>query len=213
MKSGNVIKSTAAHAHVSPSGARRAIVKRAVVEAREEASRILRATEEEAAALREEAAREARELQDATYRETREAALSEWTQLQLEACERRDRAYADAEADVLRLSLRVAEKIIGREVARDDATIADIIATALRNARQHEMLTIRINPADAPAVQEHRARLDATGRARFLDIVPDPRVSQNGCIIESESGTIDAELATQLRVLERALLARATATH
>nr|MDQ3806425.1 FliH/SctL family protein [Acidobacteriota bacterium] len=70
-------------------------------------------------------------------------------------------------------------------------------------------LTVRVNPADLPAVEAHRARLDPAGRARFLDLVADPRVGPGGCVIESESGTVDAQLQTQLRVLERALLARA----
>jgi anaerobic selenocysteine-containing dehydrogenase len=49
---------------------------------------------------------------------------------------------------------------------RDD-TIADIVATALRHARQQEMLTVRINPLDVSLIEKHRPRLDATGRARF----------------------------------------------
>ena len=67
---------------------------------------------------------------------------------------------------------------------------------------------MRVNPADLPAVQAHRDRFDSVARARYIDLVPDPRISIGGCIIESEAGTIDATLATQLRVLERALLTR-----
>jgi type III secretion protein L len=39
-----------------------------------------------------------------------------------------------------------------------------------------------------------------------VDIVPDPKVASGGCIIESEVGTVDARLETQLRALEKALL-------
>ena len=67
-------------------------------------------------------------------------------------------------------------------------------------------MTIRINPADFPAVDAARAKLDKAGRAQFLDIVADKQVAIGGCLIESDSGTIDAQLDTQLRVLERALL-------
>ena len=48
--------------------------------------------------------------------------------------------------------------------------------------------------------------MDPAGRVRFLDIVADPKVNLGGCIIESESGAVDARLETQLRVLERAML-------
>jgi type III secretion protein L len=188
-----------------------AVVKRAVAEARAEARRILADANREAEELRERAAREARELREAAYEEGREAALSELNFILLEAHERRDAALSGAERDVLRLAVKLAEKIIGREVGRDDAALADIVSAALRHARQQESLTVRVNPADLPRVQAHRERLDPSGRARFIDLVADPRVGHGGCVIEGESGTVDARLDTQLRVLERALLARAAA--
>ena len=42
-----------------------------------------------------------------------------------------------------------------------------------------------------------------------MNFIADPHIARGGCIIQSEAGTIDAQLGTQLRVLERALLARA----
>lgn len=207
MSAGKVIKSAATGAERDFKT--RGVVKRPVVEARAEARRIIAAAEQEAAALRASAEAAALELRDAAYHEGLEAALAELNEHLLDARERRDTALAEAERDLLRLAVKLAEKIIGREIAQDNATLAEIVAAALRNARQHEMLTVRVNPSDLHAVQAHRARLDPTGRARFLDLVADPRVAHGGCVIESESGTIDAQLAVQLGVLERALLARA----
>jgi type III secretion protein L len=216
---GNVIKHATATASkprdASPSAShaprRGAVVKRAVAESRAEARRILADAQREAEELRERAAAEAREMREAAYREGLETALAELNDALLEAQERRDAALAGAERDLLRLAVKLAEKIIGREIGRDDATLADIVSAALRNARQQESLTVRVNPSDLPRVQAHRERLDPSGRARFIDLVPDPRVGQGGCVIEGESGTVDARLDTQLRVLERALLARAAA--
>lgn len=203
---GNVIKKSQAGAAAVSAGP---VVKRAVVEARAEARRLIAEAEAEALRVREAAEGEARSLRERAYAEGREEALSELTELILEARERRDAALAEAERDLLRLAVKLAEKIIGREVERDPATLADIVANALRHARQNETFTVRVSPADLPLVEAYRARLDPAGRARFLDIVADPRVGHGGCVIESESGTIDAQLDTQLRVLERALLARA----
>jgi type III secretion protein L len=201
---GNIIKRGAGVAAES-----RGVVKRPVVEALAEARRIRAEAEEAARALRESSERAALELREAAYQEGREAALLEFAQLLLDARERRDAAVASAERDVLTLAVKLAEKIIGREIERDLAALADIVAAALRHARQNEALTVRVNPADLPSVEAHRTRLDPAGRARFLDLVADPRVGPGGCVIESESGTVDAQLETQLRVLERALLARA----
>jgi len=211
-KNDNVIKQPGAKGReTAPPAARRgAVVKRAVVDARAEARRILADAAREAQELRERAEHEARELREAAYQEGLESALSELNHILLEAHERRDAALSGAERDVLRLAVKLAEKIIGREVERDDAALADIVSAALRHARQQESLTVRVNPADLPRVQAHRERLDPSGRARFIDLVADPRVGHGGCVIEGESGTVDARLDTQLRVLERALLARAS---
>lgn len=184
------------------------IVKRLAIEARAEAERILRDAESHAARVRERAEREAADLRERTSSETREAALAEFTELIVEARARRDDALFEVEREVLRLSVRIAEKIIGREIKLDKETLADIVAAALLHARQHQTLAVRVNPADLPLVQAHRDRFDALTRARFVDFVPDPRVGAGGCVIESEAGTIDATIDTQLRVLERALLAR-----
>lgn len=210
-KHDNVIKQPGAKGReaVATHATRRgAVVKRAVVDARAEARRILADAAREAEELRERAARESQELREAAYQEGLESALAELNQILLEAHERRDAALSGAERDVLRLAVKLAEKIIGREIERDDAALADIVSTALRHARQQESLTVRVNPADLPRVQAHRELLDPSGRARFIDLVADPRVGHGGCVIEGESGTVDARLDTQLRVLERALLAR-----
>ena len=203
---GNIIKRTQAGASTTTAGP---VVKRAVVEARAEARRLVTEAESEAKRVREEAESEARELRERAFAEGREAALAELTELILEARARKDSALAESERDLLRLAVKLAEKIIGREVERDSSALADIVANALRHARHNETFTVRVNPADLPVVEAYRTRLDPAGRARFLDVVADPAVGHGGCVIETESGTIDAQLDTQLRVLERALLARA----
>ena len=206
-RNSNVIKKPA---HPDQTPVVSGIIKRPVIEAQAEAKRIVAEAENYAASVREAMAALERETREAAYREGYEAALLELNQLLLETRDRRDVALADAEHDLLRLSIKLAEKIIGREIKLDNATVVEIVSTALRTARQNELLTVRVHPADLPVIQAQRERLDPAGRARFLDIVADPRVHRGGCIIERESGTVDAQLETQLRVLERALFARAS---
>jgi type III secretion protein L len=205
MSSGKIIKSVAANTSL-----RSNITKKPVVDARAEARRIIATAEADAAAIRDGAESFARESRERAYREGSESALCEWNTLLLEAREQRDQALADVERDLLRLAVKIAEKILGREITNDRTTVVDIVASALRQARRNEMITMRVNPADMPVVEKHRKRFDRAGREQFLDIVSDPRVAAGGCVIESESGAIDAQLETQLRVLERALLTRAT---
>ena len=206
MSATNIIKADGSNQRLFPAGG---VIKRPLIDAHTEARRILEEARAEAASTREQAETSARELREAAYREGLEAALLEINQHVLAARELRETALAEVERDVLRLSVKLAEKIIGHEIERDSATIADIVSNALKHARRDEMLTIRVNSADLASIEEHRERLDPTGRARLFDILPDPRIARGGCLIESESGTINAQLDVQLRVLERALLARA----
>jgi type III secretion protein L len=184
------------------------ITKRQIVEAREEARRLLAAAANDAATIRQNAETAAQTIREDAKREGNEAALLEWNTLLFETRERRDQALASAERDILRLAVKIAEKIIGREIERDRTAVVDIVANAMRQARRNETVTVRVNPADLELIETHRHRLARSTREQLLDIVPDPRVRSAGCLIESESGAIDARLETQLRVLERALLTK-----
>src|SRR5262245_34666645 len=185
------------------------VVKRAIVDANAEAARIIAEAEKEVAELRCAAEFAAREARERAYHEGLESALLELNQHLIDACETRRTVLADAEADLLRLAVRIAEKIIGHEINRSDSTVVDIVGTALRHARESEVVTVKINPSDAATLQKYRKRLEPQGRVRYMDFSPDPAVKPGGCLIVTETGTVDAQLETQLRVIERALLARA----
>jgi len=200
---GNLIKANGR----KPSGARQKVVKNQIVTARREAARIVEEAEDFAAEIRREAQFEAENLKAAAYREGTENALTEFERNLVESREIRERVWRETEKDLLRLAVRLAERIVGGEIEKDDKTIIEIISTALQNARQQEKLTVRVNPKDLPAIEKEAENFPA-GRIRFIDFVADPRVPSAGCLIESEVGTIDARLETQLRVLERALLSQ-----
>ena len=73
-------------------------------------------------------------------------------------------------------------------------------------ARQRRSLLLRVNPDDLEVVRNERHRLmDALVRASDLAIREDDDISPGGVIIETEAGTIDARLETQLDALERAM--------
>lgn len=182
------------------------VVKRPVVEARAEARRLVREARAEAERLIAEAEAEVERIRSEAYAAGYEAGLKEFTTRLLELQRRRDALLSDAEREVLRLALRIAEKIIGRELETRDATLLDIVRTAMRSIRHAGSITICVNPADAPKLERHREAIETLRRGQLVNIVPDTRVSVGGCILESESGIVDAQLDTQLRVIEQALL-------
>jgi type III secretion protein L len=185
---------------------RRTLLKRSVIEANDEARQIIEKAQTYADELRLDVETEAELLRENAYQEGKGKALLEMTKNLIDSREIRDNTLSETEHDILSLSVKLAEKIIGREIKTDRATIVDIVSNALRNAKRQDKLTIRVSQTDYSTVQEKFVELSQSSRTSYVDIVPDPRVTLGGCIIESEVGTIDARLETQLRVLEKALL-------
>lgn len=203
----NLVKSGGRNVVTAPTATRK-VLKNQIISAQDEAARILEEAENYAAEVRREAETDAENLRAEAYRSGTDKAVAEFEQTLLDVREIRERVWRETEQDLLRLSIRLTEKILGREIKSDKTAVADIVATALQNARQQEKLTVRVNPADLPVIEEEMENFSRSGRTQYMDFVADPRVSEGGCLIESEVGTIDARLETQLRVLERALLSQ-----
>ncbi len=184
------------------------ILKHQILDAEETARRIRREADEKAGNYILDALTEAETIRGDAYQNGREEALGELLENDLAAKEQRVQALNEIERDVLKLAVKIAEKIIGREIEADETVRGEIVMTALRQARQQEMMTVRVNAADLPLIEKLRTRIDAFGRARYLDFVADQAIKEGGCLIESASGTIDARLETQLRVFEKVLLAQ-----
>jgi flagellar biosynthesis/type III secretory pathway protein FliH len=206
MSAGNVLKNPPLDGRTREGSA---LVKRQLLDAKAEAKRLVSEAEAHANAVRRDAELFAREAREKAYAEGREAALLELSEHLIVARELRQTALARAEIDLLRLAVKIAEKILDREIDGSDSALADIVAGALNYVRQGEVLKVRVNPADFATVRKYRERLEAVGGAHLIELTRDPRVKRRGCLIDTGTGTIDAQLETQLSVLERVLLSRA----
>jgi flagellar biosynthesis/type III secretory pathway protein FliH len=69
-----------------------------------------------------------------------------------------------------------------------------------------EVVTLRINPIDHDAIRQNRDAIVAASDVEHLRIVEDQRVDRGGVLIETDSGTIDSKIATQLREARKAIL-------
>jgi flagellar assembly protein FliH len=171
---------------------------RIVEEARQEAERILSG----AAAAREQAVAEG-------FRQGFEKGAAEWLAAVRGARERIAELAHQARPEIARLALRVAEKVLRQRIEAQPDAILPMVdeALAVFLAQNPARVTLRVHPADAPtlAARERRWR-ERHPAIASLAVVPDESVARGGCRIETESGTVDATLATQLGVIERHLL-------
>lgn len=114
---------------------------------------------------------------------------------------------AASEREMVELACRIAEKIIGRDLQRDPDTILEIAANAIDSARTAKAMVLRVNPRDGVALREKRPKLmELIGRSVDISVKDDADVEVGGCIVQTEFGTIDAQLRTQFEMLKLALL-------
>jgi flagellar assembly protein FliH len=119
--------------------------------------------------------------------------------------------WMDAEAQIVGLSLEIARKVVKLESAINPEVIVEVVKNALRrhvSAGDGETVRIRVNSADLENVRAARADiLTVIDGVRGVDIVEDRRTAQGGCVVETASGIIDANIDTQFRTIEESFLA------
>ena len=172
-------------------------------EAKGKAKEIIAAAEAEAEKIRAMA----REHKEKVFAEAREEAKAD---VAARASEELARAklqagqiIAETEAQVVDLALKVASKIIGRELERDPDVLLEIVATAAEAARAAKAMTFRVHPEDGRILREKRPRLmELISRSVDINVKDDPDVEKGGCVIQTEFGTIDGQIRTQLSVLQ-----------
>jgi type III secretion protein L len=128
----------------------------------------------------------------------------------LEHSKRMDQKEAQVAVQVRQLSLAIAKKIVGKELEFHPDAVVEMAKKHLQSVRQRKEVYLRVSPADVDALREHKRELiDQLGRAKDIEIKADDALTQGSMIIETDAGTIDARLETQLQVIERVLMGKA----
>jgi len=117
----------------------------------------------------------------------------------------REQVLSGIEPELARLSISIAEKIIGSELDINQDAVINIIRNAMSKIKSREEVTIKVSPDDLDYVRENK---DVFARMveglKNLEIISDPRVDRGGCMIETNLGNADARITTQLSTLELA---------
>ena len=194
-----------------------------------EAKAILSAARAEAVELREDAQVQAEALREAAWQEGHhqgkiEARAAVEAELRAEGEARkqalraevdgligqittaRETLWASQETEMVALTFDIAKQVIKTEVTQNPEVVRALIANAVRRITDKDNVRVRVSVADAPHVKEMRQEiLELMDGLRHLEIVDDRRVGDGGCVIETNAGTIDAKIETQLSEIARAL--------
>jgi flagellar biosynthesis/type III secretory pathway protein FliH len=112
-----------------------------------------------------------------------------------------------AEPELVRLAMSIAERIVHDQITVDPKVVLENVRQALTRLVGREVVTLRVNPADLDTIRAHRDSIAGSSDVEHLRVVEDQRVDRGGVIVETDAGTIDAKISTQIREARRTLLA------
>ena len=131
-------------------------------------------------------------------------AVEKLTAAVAEVAAARGDAIRRAEADMVRLSMEIAGRILHREISLVPSALDALVGAALEKLRSQEVYRVRVHPDREQPV---RACLRQIGRDTDIEVVSDATQPWGGVVFEISRGALDASVETQLREIERGLAA------
>ncbi|MNZ50521.1 flagellar assembly protein H [compost metagenome] len=136
-----------------------------------------------------------------------EQRLGEASDVLKSAYNMREQIIQEAEPFLVELSCAIAEKIIGQQLTLAPELTVELIRKSLARRREQGVITLCVSPGQLAFVQAAREELNyAIDSQAELQILPDSTVKDNGCVIRSAFGSIDARIDTQLSEIKRELI-------
>jgi flagellar assembly protein FliH len=139
----------------------------------------------------------------------RQQEAAKWTEPQArlaraieEVSKTKSRLHAEAEDDAVKLSLAVAQKILNRELSVDPEALVGLVKVAMTKLNLRELHRVRVHPGDVQAIEQALSR--SAGPIR-IEVQADASLERGAALFETERGTLDASVTTQLREIERGL--------
>ncbi|CAN7467049.1 FliH/SctL family protein [Paenibacillus sp. LjRoot153] len=112
----------------------------------------------------------------------------------------------ESEPFLIELSTSIAEKIIARQLSLEPGWVIEFIQKILARRREKGIITLCVAPSQFAYIQDAREELITSIDSQAeLEIIPDSSVQDQGCVIRSSYGSIDARLDTQLKEIKSAL--------
>jgi flagellar assembly protein FliH len=108
--------------------------------------------------------------------------------------------FAKVEAEVVRLALSIAAKILHREAQVDPMLVAALVRIAIEKMREGSSVTVRVSPS---RVQRWREYFAGQAHVARIDVVEDAELNEHDCLLETELGVANFGLDTQLKEVEQ----------
>ena len=108
--------------------------------------------------------------------------------------------FSQVENEVVRLALAIAARVLHREAQVDPMLLAALVRVAVEKMHEGTSVTLRVAPG---AGAKWRAFLGGTINGSTITVNEDPQAGPEDCILETESGTADFAIESQLKEVEQ----------
>jgi len=109
------------------------------------------------------------------------------------------------EEKVIDIVMQAVRKILGEMDDRE--LIVKVVRQALSVVRNQKQVALRVSPGQVETVKEKLNEIAGDYPViSFIDVLPDGRLQNGGCILESEVGVVDASVDVQVKAIQRAVM-------
>ncbi len=179
-----------------------------LADAQARADALLTEAEAEAERVRAQAQHEYETASERGYEAGRERGLAEWYERCARSAAGQRRVQSLLRERIVELVVDATEQIVRNvDVSALFARSAEVVERLVEGSTY---LRVRVHPDDEPAAVGEFDRLAAIWRERghgvAVSVMPDRAVARGACLCESDLGTVDASLDTQLAALRSAVM-------
>jgi flagellar assembly protein FliH len=179
---------------------------------RAEAAKIVMQAKQESERVRSQAEQAGRKAAEAAIEKILDEKVAKQMQMLTPALQEAVSQIVDSQADwqrhweksIIALACSLAKRIVRRELKYDPTISVEWIREALELASGAGEITVRLNPNDFETLRTQTEQLAAVfSPAAKARVVADQAITVGGCRVETQFGSIDQQLETQLsRVAE-----------
>lgn len=119
----------------------------------------------------------------------------------------KENVMRESENEIAKLSLSIAKKVINRELLLDPSVVISVIRDALSKIYYKKKFIVYVNPLDLELVKKEQEKVTSVlENFESFIIKPSSQVEPGGCIVETESGTLDARLESKYEKVKESVI-------
>ena len=117
--------------------------------------------------------------------------------------EKRREIIDESESLIVDLILNIVRKVVRSITESQKEVVVETVLKALGKLKTSADVTLRVNFDDAALTTEHMKQfLKKVEKVKSITVIEDSSVDRGGCIVETDYGSIDARISSQLREIE-----------